>query len=136
MKKLFSYPWYLSFWFFLIATTALYVVLSFSGGLSGGGTPLGYVTGFIGLFVPIGYFNFVFSLGTPTGFVSFLLVALSIFFADVIAERWHIASKGKIAFDLAWLFLLTLVVDLLLYQTWPSLFIFLGGGINAGPTLL
>ena len=139
MKKLFPYQWYTSFWFSWLVVTAIYLLLSFAGGLGVyQGTFLGYVTGLFGLVTPIGVFSFMASL-EGWRMVAFLIVAVSVLGVDAAVARFASGPFSpflKIMFNIAILFVLTFLVDLVLYQAWPSLTIFLNGGITTAPTFL
>lgn len=89
----------------------------------------------IGLFVPIGILNSIVMLGAPVlGILSVLLLLITLYFADSWAVKLNIRSSGlKILFNLGLLLLVTLVIDLILFQTWQSLALVTGvGGADLG----
>lgn len=119
--------------------TGVYILLTVSGGF-------GKITGFVGLFVPVGPFSLVSiagylsSIGTESAdsvfefFIPAVLVlsllVLSLFYTDRISDKFGLENKKflKIIFNLSALFILTIIVDLLLYRSWLSLEIFRNGG--------
>lgn len=125
----------MSFWFSWLAVTLVYLALAAGGGLGVyQGTFIGYLTGFFGLFAPIGIFSFLFSLG-GWRIVVFFIVGTFLLCTDAATGRFAFNPAPKIFFNLAVLFLLTLFIDMILYQSWSSLTIFLEGGMNTNFSL-
>ena len=111
-------PIYYRFWFSWVVLTLLYLGL--------GDIPI--FAFLVGLFVPFGFFNTMLSLSIK-GVLTFPLLILSLYYADSVARTLQITNPfKKLVFNLVWLLILTLVVDLILSYGWQSLYLFLNGG--------
>ena len=114
----------LPFWWLLL--TAVYVTLTFLGG--------GYIAGLLGFFVPIGIWNLFFSIAGPANrlfehpwIITFPLVLITVSGGEYILRK--INSNALIRFLLIFLilFILTIAVDLIIWQDWHSLGFFMAG---------
>lgn len=106
-------------WFLWIVLTSIYL-------LSGITHLNNWVTGLFGLFVPFGIWNTYASI-TLNGLLTFPLLLLSFWGADAIALKLKITNFfTRALFNLVWLLVLTLAVDLILWNgQWMSLNILL-----------
>ena len=147
IEKRFPYPHLLSFWFWWLALTVVYLSLHLVGILMNHLSPflggfLGHVWGLIGLFVPIGFQNltafFVSIFGVffgklPVQFLTGILAPIIFLGALFMTDRFLFyklkinSPTKKIALNLFLLFLLTLIIDLAIFHSWASFSIFLDG---------
>lgn len=121
--------WWLNIWFWWFVLTLVYVLSILSGalkGLDGSANLFNRFTAFIGLFVPFGFFNFLFSIQ-----MGFLVATFPIFiFGMIITEHYKKSSDSgvfkSIILNLVTLFVITFIVDIILWSGWNSWFIFIG----------
>lgn len=116
----------LDFFCVWLLVTVLYCILSF---FELGGLPF-----VLGLFVPygiLGSFGAYMAIGSgnPFALVPPVLLLVSFFVAHSVASRLGITTVwARIAFNLSWLLVLTLITDLMTYGTWMSFIILMNGG--------
>ena len=117
-----------SLWFWWILTTAiyilLYILLQIAGYPKGVATPLGHVTGFIGLFVPYGLLSAIL-LFSPASLVSVIVFLILMTWADRKFNRQSSGLGKRILLNLITLLVLTTLVDtvrLTFFQSWIIFF--------------
>lgn len=117
MKK---YSFYNNLWFIWLFLTAVYILTwRYSDNFLIGNR-------FIGIFVPFGYWNTAASISLA-GLITFPLLFGSLFFAERIADKIKIPNQiHKIFFNLLWLFLLTMLVDYIIWGNLASFNVLLG----------
>ena len=121
---------WLSIWVWWAALTILYLAI-----FTGSGVKSNYIrfitAPLIGLFVPIGFGNFIGSIN-QNGYgpekikngwiIIFPLLLLTLYIADKIAKKFAFNIILRIFYNLAILFILTLVVDIILWHRWLSFY--------------
>lgn len=108
-------PFYYHFFFTWTVLTLIYLLGYISS------FPGGFFVYVVGLFVPFGFWN-IFASFSVKGIITFPLLIFSFYKADAQAVRLNITTLFKrVVFNLVWLLLLTIVIDLVLWGTWASL---------------
>ncbi len=124
---------YNTLWAWWIYTTIAYVLLAliFNFHVSDnymGGTPIGYLFGFVGLFVPYGVLS-VMSLMVLLSFVSFIPFLLIMDFAVENLRVKNYSTTQRILSNLLVLLLITMAVDCIRMTPFVSWTIFFDGGV-------
>ncbi len=117
-----QYSFLLNIWVTWLVLTVIYTSFYFFGAIResnqiGDTTAIsfaGHIAGLFGIFVPLSLGNAFFIMLIGPALIVVLLLA------EYIAKKLHIAPKAKILYNLVILFLFTLAVDLILFQSWPS----------------
>jgi phosphoglycerol transferase MdoB-like AlkP superfamily enzyme len=114
-----KYPIYAQFWFSWLVFTAVYVIWLLLGS---SGLPI-KVGMLIGMFVPFGFWNAIQLIGSnPSAYIGPILLILLLLFTDKLSFKLGIESVWlKIVLNLVILFLLTALVDVLIWGHWISL---------------
>ena len=117
-QKIFSS---LRFWW--IALTVIHFSISFLPMLS-------FFAGFVGLFVPLSVWNFLGAVGTPAIFFVFVIpvVILVVYGGEYFLGKMNLSPFKKFFFMVTILFLLTMLVDFIIWGRWQSLIYFQSGG--------
>ena len=137
MKKLFPYPWYLSFWFSLLAVTLVHAGFFALGGIFSTNIAISAATRVLGLVTPLGPFGLDVALRSGAWPLLFAIIILALSFADLSAKRFGLARGKKVLFNAAALLALTFLADAMLYGGWLSFEVFIkGSGAIASPSLL
>ncbi len=110
---------WLHLWTWWIGITILYGVLV----LVNTAVPIRYLAFGVGLFVPIG-FDIV-KVFSPIGLVAAIVLVLSVWGGDELSAKLHMKAWQRIACNLLILFVLTLLVDIIFFQAWMSMGLFL-----------
>ncbi len=121
--------WYLRFWFSWFVATAFYIIAIFLS--SDGASPLfRKVALFLATITPMGVWNAFLSLHKPlAGVVNILLLFIFFYGVDKVASRLGVSSAlPKLLFNVVALFVLTLLVDLVIYQQPISFLVWENGG--------
>jgi hypothetical protein len=117
-SRMYNFLMSLPFWWILL--TIIYIALSFLNP--------GYITATIGLFVPIGIWNIYFSFTIIKLTIIFLLVLSVTFGGEWLIRKINMSPIIKIFVILSILFILTIVVDFIIWGGWPSLDLLKAGG--------
>lgn len=83
----------------------------------------------LGLFVPIGFWNFGYSLTQMKWFITFPLVLVTIFGGEKYLRKMDLSPIVKTIIILGILFILTIVVDFVIWGKWQSLELLKAGGL-------
>lgn len=94
--------------------------------LDGSGSSSYTFTAFIGLFVPFGPFNLMFSIWKGFFAITFPVFILTMIFIERYKKSSESGILKSILLNLATLFILTLVVDIIIWGQWNSWFILIG----------
>ena len=126
-----KYKWYEKFWVnWLILTFVQLLPFLLSSFRNLNFSLPQNIESFINIFVPIGFFNFIFSISAK-GFITIPLLFLSFIFIDKLSKKIGIRNTfKKIFFNLLILFILTAVIDTVLWGNPCSIKEFLAIFIN------
>jgi hypothetical protein len=122
MKKIFPYPFYLSFWFWWLVLTVVYIFV-----MNVTNYEFSRTSALLGMFVPVGQYGALglATLATATilaPIVPVLVMLATIIFSDYFLYKWGVQSPlVKMLLILVLLFLLTLAVDVFTYHECISL---------------
>jgi len=99
-----------SLWFMWLVTTGLYIILTLVGGLSETPSPIGHITGFVGLFVPYGLLSLIL-LMSPYTWASLVVFILFMVFVEKYLNTLNISFEKRLLLNLLALLILTFAVD-------------------------
>lgn len=107
--------------FFWLSITFIYVILILLS--------LNQVAALLGLFVPLGFYSIFILLASPLMWViSLIFVLLVIFGSNYFLNKRDINLLLKVIIMLLILFILTILVDIIIYGSWESLNLLKNGG--------
>lgn len=120
----------LKLWKFWVIITAVYLFLQ---------APLQllkysfirYIAYFIGLFVPIGFASGIALILNPfVVMIEVTLTLLTLIYGEKLAIKWGLNHLQKFLFNILILFLLTLVIDLIVWGGWKSMTLLIKGYVG------